>query len=62
MLVCALLGVLKAGGAFLILDSAYPTARLPSYCQQAKPLAIIQFEETGVLPEALDIPKPLCAA
>ena len=57
MLVCSLLGVLKAGAAFLILDSAYPAPRLASYCQQAKPLTIIQLEEAGEVPEALNIPN-----
>ncbi|MEZ4725525.1 MAG: amino acid adenylation domain-containing protein [Caldilineaceae bacterium] len=53
MLVCALLGVLKAGAAFVMLDSAYPAARLAAYCRQAKPAVLIQLAEAGALPEAL---------
>ena len=36
-LVWALLGLLKAGAAFMILDPAYPAARLLSYLRLARP-------------------------
>jgi amino acid adenylation domain-containing protein len=52
-LVWALLGVLKAGGAFLILDPGYPTSRLIECLRAAKPRAWIQLEAAGSLPEAL---------
>jgi len=53
-LVWALLGVLKAGAAFLILDSAYPTSRLIDYLSATKPRGWIQIEEAGVIPNALE--------
>ena len=36
-LVLALLGILKAGGSFMILDPSYPGSRLKEYVQLAKP-------------------------
>jgi amino acid adenylation domain-containing protein len=52
-LVWALLGVLKAGGAFLILDPAYPPSRGIACLRVAQPRAWIQLEAAGPLPEAL---------
>ncbi|HEX6292324.1 MAG TPA: amino acid adenylation domain-containing protein, partial [Herpetosiphonaceae bacterium] len=52
-LVWALLGVLKAGAAFTMLDPAYPPARLVDYLRVAQPRALIQLEAAGELPEAL---------
>ncbi|MGB0383939.1 MAG: non-ribosomal peptide synthetase, partial [Ardenticatenaceae bacterium] len=52
-LVWAMLGVLKAGAAFLVLDSAYPAARLAEYCRQATPHALLQLSEAGALPSEL---------
>ncbi len=49
-LVWAILGILKAGAAFLILDAKYPHLRLAEYCRQAEPFIIFQLEETGFLP------------
>jgi amino acid adenylation domain-containing protein len=46
-LVWALMGVLKAGAAFLILDPAYPPARLIEYVRAAKPRGWIQMEQAG---------------
>jgi len=46
-LVLALLGVLKAGAAFTILDPAYPTARLIDYLGVAQPRGWIQLEAAG---------------
>jgi amino acid adenylation domain-containing protein len=52
-LICALIGTLKAGGAFLILDPAYPAARLVDYLEVAKPKGWIQLEAAGPLPASL---------
>jgi amino acid adenylation domain-containing protein len=54
-LVWALLGILKAGAAFVILDPAFPTARLKAYMAQAKPAAWLQIEGAGDLPTELEI-------
>ena len=43
-LVVALLGILKAGAAFLILDPAYPAARSLDYVKIARPKAWIQLD------------------
>lgn len=47
-LVWAVLGALKAGAAFLILDPAYPPSRLASYLEIAKPRGFVQIEAAGV--------------
>jgi amino acid adenylation domain-containing protein/non-ribosomal peptide synthase protein (TIGR01720 family) len=52
-LVCALLGVLKAGAAFAILDPAYPTARLIRAIEVSRPRGIIELESAGELPAGL---------
>jgi amino acid adenylation domain-containing protein len=53
-LVWAILGILKAGAAFLILDAKYPHARLEEYCRQAEPSIILQLEETDSLPTEIN--------
>ena len=53
-LVWALLGVLKAGAAFLILDPAHPAARLIDCLRVAKPRGWLQIGAAGVLPDMLD--------
>ena len=53
-LVAAVLGILKAGAAFLILDPAYPAARLLDYLQTAPPRGWLQMEAAGAVPEALE--------
>jgi amino acid adenylation domain-containing protein len=53
-LVWALLGVLKAGAAFLMLDPAYPAARLRDCLRLAKPRGWIQLGAAGTLPEPLE--------
>ena len=53
-LVWALLGILKAGAAFVILDPAFPAARLKAYMSQARPAAWIQIEGAGQLPRELE--------
>lgn len=52
-LVCAILGVLKAGAIYVILDPAYPVSRLISYYQLAHARGCIQPEAAGPLPAAL---------
>ena len=53
-LVLAVLGVLKAGAAFLVLDPSYPTTRLTDCLQEASPRGWLQIEAAGPLPDALD--------
>jgi amino acid adenylation domain-containing protein len=52
-LVLALLGTLKAGAAFLILDPAYPGARNSDYLRIAQPKGWLQLEGNGELPNEL---------
>ena len=52
-LVVALLGILKAGAAFVILDPAYPASRLISYLRIAKPRALLHIEGAGEMAEEL---------
>ena len=51
--VWAVLGILKAGAAFLILDPAYPDSRLIRYLSLAQPRGWIHLEAAGALPETL---------
>ena len=50
-LVCGILGVLKAGAAFLVLDPAYPASRVLDCTQQAAPRGWLQLEAAGPLPD-----------
>ncbi|OBQ05863.1 MAG: hypothetical protein AN482_15665 [Anabaena sp. LE011-02] len=52
-LVVALLGILKAGASFMVLNKDYPVTQLLRYCQLADPKALICLEVAGELPEAL---------
>jgi amino acid adenylation domain-containing protein len=52
-LVVALLGILKAGAAFVILDPAYPASRLISYLRIARPRAWLHIEGSGEMAEQL---------
>ncbi len=52
-LVWAMLGVLKAGAAFVVLDPAYPATRLINQLRVAQPKALVQLEAAGELPGAL---------
>jgi non-ribosomal peptide synthetase component F len=45
--------VMKAGGAFLILDPAYPAVRNVECLRQARPKALLQIEGAS-LPAALE--------
>ncbi len=51
--VVALLGTLKAGAAFVILDPAYPASRLISYLRIARPRALLHIEDAGEMAEEL---------
>ncbi|WP_435813277.1 amino acid adenylation domain-containing protein [Streptomyces virginiae] len=56
-LVAGLLGVLKAGGAYLPIDPRYPSRRLDFILQDAAPALILTDAETvGVLPQT-EIPR-----
>jgi len=52
-LVVALLGVLKAGASFMVLNKLYPVSQLLRYCRLATPKALISLEVAGELPQAL---------
>lgn len=52
-LAAALLGTWQAGCAFLVLDPAYPSARLLDYIRLARPQGWLQLEAAGPLPEML---------
>ena len=52
-LVVVLLGIIKAGAAFVILDPAYPSARLTAYLRISESWGWIQMEAAGHLPEEL---------
>lgn len=52
-LVCAIMGVMKAGGITLILDPKYPAARLQQYTTSAQPTAWISFSQATPPPADL---------
>ena len=52
--VAALLGVLRAGAAFCILDPAYPALHLIRFLRAARPKAWLQIETASDLPDALE--------
>ena len=52
-LVWAVLGTLKAGAAFVVLDPAYPAARIIEVLRLARPRAWLAMEPTGEVPEPL---------
>ena len=52
-LVWALVGVLKAGAAFVILDPAYPPARLAAYVCLARPRGFVEVDGAGEPPAEL---------
>jgi len=53
-LVWAIIGVLKAGAAFVILDPTYPASRLINCLQIAAPRGWLQIDAAGELPDVLD--------
>ncbi|HEY0511016.1 MAG TPA: amino acid adenylation domain-containing protein [Thermoanaerobaculia bacterium] len=52
-LVWAVLGALKAGAAFVVLDPAYPAARIVETLTLAQPRAWLEMTAAGGVPEAL---------
>lgn len=52
-LVWSLLGILKAGAAFVVLDPAYPSSRLVDYVRLSSPRGLIEIEGAGELPSEL---------
>ena len=52
-LAVALLGILKAGASFMVLNKDYPVTQLLRYCQLVDPKALICLEVAGELPETL---------
>lgn len=52
-LVWAILGILKAGAAYLMLDPAYPAARLGDYVRAAQPRGWIAIADSGPMPPEL---------
>ena len=62
-LVWALLGIMKSGAAFVLLDPTYPAARLIECIRIAAPRAWLHIEEAGTVPAELDAfveSLPLC--
>jgi len=53
-LVWSLLGVLKAGGAFLLLDPSQPASRLIECLEIARPAGWLQLDSAGALPDELE--------
>ena len=53
-IVVALLGVLKAGAVFVILDPAYPPARLVDYLRVAQPSGLLEMESAAELAAELE--------
>jgi amino acid adenylation domain-containing protein/non-ribosomal peptide synthase protein (TIGR01720 family) len=49
-LVLAILGVMKSGAAFLVLDPSYPAARLVEYVRETQPKVFLKLEAAGSLP------------
>ncbi len=54
-LVLAILGILKAGAAFMILDPAYPPNRLLNQLAQSQPKSFLHLEGSGSLPTELEM-------
>ena len=55
-LVWAILGALKAGIAYMILDPAYPQRRLVEYVEMARPRAWIEIHGAPPMPDRLEAP------
>ncbi|HYG64397.1 MAG TPA: amino acid adenylation domain-containing protein, partial [Thermoanaerobaculia bacterium] len=51
----ALLGIVKAGAAFTILDPAYPTPRLIEVLRIARPRGLLRIDGAGPLPPDLEV-------
>lgn len=52
-LIVAILGILKIGAAYIILDPTYPPARLMEYVEQGQPRGYIIIDQTDPLPAEL---------
>jgi len=50
----AVLGALEAGGAFAMLDPAYPAERIVAMLDLAEPRAFVRLEAAGALPPEID--------
>ncbi|MBW3654991.1 MAG: amino acid adenylation domain-containing protein, partial [Gemmatimonadetes bacterium] len=59
-LVWALMGILKAGAAFVVLDPSYPPARLQQYLRGSEPRAWLRVEAAGEPPVELEPSLPAC--
>ncbi|QBM87771.1 aminoadipate-semialdehyde dehydrogenase precursor [Metschnikowia aff. pulcherrima] len=53
-LMVAVMGVLKAGATFSVIDPAYPPARQNIYFSVARPLGLIGLEKAGVLDDLVE--------
>ena len=53
-LIWALMGILKAGASFCVLDPAYPPTRLLDYLKLAQPRGWLRLEAAGEPPEELE--------
>ncbi|HEU4455341.1 MAG TPA: amino acid adenylation domain-containing protein, partial [Longimicrobium sp.] len=53
-MVRAMLGVLRAGAAFVALDPAYPAARLAEYVRIAAPRGFLRIEAAGPVPSEVE--------
>ncbi|HEV2735418.1 MAG TPA: amino acid adenylation domain-containing protein, partial [Longimicrobiaceae bacterium] len=53
-LVWALLGILRAGAAFVVLDPAYPALRLEGYLRAARPAGWLRIAAAGEPPAAVE--------
>lgn len=51
--VISILGVMLAGGAFVLLETAYPLARLKDICQKLEPAVILSVKSTSDLAQNL---------
>ncbi|KAI9247129.1 L-aminoadipate-semialdehyde dehydrogenase [Phascolomyces articulosus] len=52
-LVVAIMGVLKAGATFSVIDPAYPPARQEIYLQVAKPRGLVVIQEAGKIADSV---------
>ncbi|KAI9494700.1 L-aminoadipate-semialdehyde dehydrogenase [Zychaea mexicana] len=52
-LVVAIMGVLKAGATFSVIDPAYPPARQEIYLQVAKPKGLVVIQEAGKIADSV---------
>ncbi|MBB4637955.1 non-ribosomal peptide synthetase [Longimicrobium terrae] len=53
-LVRALMGTLRAGAAFVVLDPAYPATRLAEYVRLARPTALLRMAAAGPVPPVVE--------